>query len=373
MLALLVALAACGPEPTPTPSPGRTPTLSLRLEPLRPNPLAALRVADLAAPIRSAVDGVYCTPAWRSSNFPATLALPIQAVDGDLLLEWNSSGTSNYLSGPDATTYGLPAAYTIATSADSTDGRNGSWRQVASVTGNMARTRAHRFPAAGARWVRMTVMSAVPGPLGKEFSIDEITLHDAPDGADDTVFFLGDSITVAAFTRCPANQPSFAELVHRGAPQHFPAMIDGGIDGVNSSYGVSAIEDLLDLNPDFHIWAVGYGTNDAWQKIPPSVFESQMQTIVDRIVKAGRMPVIARIPFAVGGPDDEDVRALNQVIDRLTARNRLLPGPDLYAWFSEHRGELSPDGVHPSDAGTRSINRLWYEALRPLYDSSPEQ
>jgi lysophospholipase L1-like esterase len=319
------------------------------------------------------VDGVYCTPAWRSSNFPAALALPVQPAGGDLLLEWNSSGTSNYLSGPDINTYGPPAAYTIATSTDSTDGRNGTWREVVSVTGNMARTRAHRFPGAGTRWVRMTVTSAVPGPLGKEFSIDEITLHNAPGGADDTVFFLGDSITAAAFARCPANQPSFAELVHRGAPQHFPAMIDGGIDGVNSSYGVSAIDELLDLNPDFHVWAVGYGTNDAWQKIPPSVFESQMQTILDRIVKAGRMPVIARIPFAAAGPADEDVRALNEVIDRLAARNHLLPGPDLYAWFSEHRGELSSDGVHPTDAGTRSINRLWFEALRPLYDSSPEQ
>jgi lysophospholipase L1-like esterase len=59
------------------------------------------------------------------------------------------------------------------------------------------------------------------------------------------------------------------------------------------------------------------------------------------------------------------------VIDRVTARNGLLPGPDLYAWFRSHRGELGQDGVHPNDAGTRSINRLWYEALRPLYGEPP--
>jgi lysophospholipase L1-like esterase len=217
----------------------------------------------------------------------------------------------------------------------------------------------------------MTVLSAVRGPLGDTFVIDEIEMHDASDGTDDSVFFLGDSITAAAFTRCPANQPSFAELVREADPQRFPAIIDGGVGSVNSSYGVSVVSDWLALNPDFHIWAIAYGTNDAWQKVSPALFEEQLQTIVDHVRAAGRVPVIARIPFASKGPDDADVRALNEVVDLVTARNGLLPGPDLYGWFRAHPGELSADGVHPSDAGTRSINRLWYEALRPLYGEKP--
>ena len=73
----------------------------------------------------------------------------------------------------------------------------------------------------------------------------------------------------------------------------------------------------------------------------------------------------------LGDVSDADVRALNGVIDLVTARNGLLPGPDLYAWFSTHPDELGTDGVHPSASGTRSINRLWYEALRPLYSAKP--
>jgi lysophospholipase L1-like esterase len=341
----------------------------VRLDPLRANALVPTNTVDLAAPLRGVVDGIYCTPAWQATEFPATLALPVQGVRGDLLLQWNSSGTSNYVNPSDGPTYGLPASYTIATSADSTDGRDGTWREVVKVAGNAARTRAHRFPFAGAGWVRMTVTGVVKGPLGDTLAIDEIDLHDASDGTDDTVFFMGDSITTAAFTRCPAGQPSFAELVHRATPRRFPAMIDGGVDGVNSSHGVSVIEDWLALNPDFHLWAIGYGTNDAWQKVSPPVFETHLQTIVDRIVAAGRVPLIARIPFAARGPADSDVRALNDVVDLVTARNGLLPGPDLYAWFSAHPDELSTDGVHPSETGYRSINRLWYEALRPLYDA----
>lgn len=385
-LTLLAGLAGCTSDPTPTlllrlpttvptpvatvsPSPYPTP------RPLRLNPMAKTRAADLATsiplPLLTIVDGAYCTAAWRADVFPASLSLPVESVKGDLLLEWNSSGTSDYISLPGNPTYGLPASYTISTSVDSTNGRDGNWIQVVSVTGNTARTRAHRFPFAGARWVRMTVTSALAGPLGNTFALDEIELHDASAGTDDTVFFLGDSITEAAFTRCPANQPSFAELVHRAAPERFPAMIDGGVGGVNSGYGVSVIEDWLALNPDFHVWVIGYGTNDAWQKVSPEVFEAHLQTLVDRIETAGRVPVIARIPFAAQGPDDVDVRALNGAIDRVAARSGLLAGPDLYAWFSTHPDELSRDGVHPSDAGIQSINRLWYEALRPLYGISP--
>jgi len=329
------------------------------------------RSTDLAAQFSAVVDGTYCTPAWHDSVFPSRLSLPVDPVNGNLLLEWNSSGTSDYIALPNAPTYGIPASYTIATSADSTDGSDGTWHDVINVTGNTARTREHLIPFAGSRWVRMTITGAVPGPLGNSFSIDEIDLHDASAGTDDSVFFLGDSITAAAFTRCPGDQPSFADLVHEATPTRFPAMIDGGTGGVNSGYGVSVIQDWLTLNPDFHIWAISYGTNDAWQKVAPTIFEQQLQTIVERIQAAGRIPVLARIPYALKGPADADIQALNDVIDRLTTRYGLIPGPDLYAWFSGHPDELSSDGVHPSDAGTRSINRLWYEALSPLYSFSP--
>lgn len=381
-LILLTGLVGCSSDPTPTPS-GPLPTGSItplaaftpfslaRFGPVRPNAFVKTRTTDLAAQFGAVVDGTYCTPAWHDSVFPSSLSLPVDPVNGDLLLEWNSSGTSDYIALPNAPTYGIPANYTIATSANSTDGNDGNWQDVVTVTGNSARTREHRFPFAGDHWVRMTVTRAVPGPLGNSFSIDEIDLHDASAGTDDSVFFLGDSITAAAFTRCPADQPSFADLVHEATPTRFPAMIDGGVGGVNSGYGVSIIHDWLTLNPDFHIWAIGYGTNDAWQKVAPTLFEQQVQTIIDRLQAAGRIPVLARIPYASKGPADSDVRALNEVIDQVTTRYGLLPGPNLYTWFRTHPDELGPDGVHPTDAGTRSINRLWYEALRPLYSLSP--
>ena len=379
MFVLIAGLSACSSDPTPVPPlPQSTKRATVTVRPsatpvptLAANPLVITRTQALDESLLKIVSGTYCTQGWRTAVFPASLALPVEPVKGDLLFEWNSSGTNDYISFPGNPTYGLPSSYSIATSADSTDGRDGNWLQVVDVTDNVARTRAHRFPFAGARWVRMTVTSAVPGPLGSTVAIDQVDLHDASRGSDDTVFFMGDSITSTAFTRCPATQPSVAALAHLVDPRRFPAMIDGGVGGVNSGYGVSVIQDWLALNPDFHIWAIGYGTNDAWQKVSPAIFEEQLQTLVDKIKAAGRVPVIARIPFSSKGPADADVRALNLVVDRVTALNGLVPGPDLYAWFKTHTDELRSDGVHPSPQGTRSINRLWYEALRPFYSKSP--
>ena len=154
MLGMLAGLVGCGPEPTPAraaapiimPQSDRTPFPTVVLEQLQTNTLVGTRASDLAEPLKTVVDGTYCTQAWRETTFPATITLPVEPVSGDLLLEWNSGSTSDYISPPDAPTYGIPASYIISTSADSTDGQDGTWHEVVSVKENTARTREHRFP-----------------------------------------------------------------------------------------------------------------------------------------------------------------------------------------------------------------------------------
>ena len=90
-----------------------------------------------------------------------------------------------------------------------------------------------------------------------------------------------------------------------------------------------------------------------------------MQTIVDHVRRAGRVPVLADIPYA---SDDQHrhIPDFNRVIDELRATDALPAGPDLYKWFAAHPDELR-DGVHPNDRGVVSMNRLWSEAVAALY------
>ena len=149
-------------------------------------------------------------------------------------------------------------------------------------------------------------------------------------------------------------------------PGFFPAMIDGGTGGDKSDEGAAHVGDWLARNPDIHFWAIAYGTNDAAGNASDTTqFRTNMQTIVDRVRAAGRVPILATIPFA---SDDQhrNIPAFNRVVDELRAGSSLPAGPDLYGWFAAHPDELL-DGVHPNDRGIVSMNRLWGEAVVALY------
>jgi lysophospholipase L1-like esterase len=311
------------------------------------------------------VDGRYGVSgpgaSWRPGTLPASVSIQIGSGYSSVLLSWNTPGSSpNY-----TTKTAAPQAYSVEASSDSTNGSDGSWTSLALFTGNTTRARAHQVNFSGMTWIRLTILQAPQG-----VDLDEIDVHGLSQPNPDTVFFMGDSISSVAFDRIPAHQPSYAEDVHASDAEFFPAMIDGGVLGDTSSEGVGHLADWLDLNPDFSVWALGYGTNDAGQNLAPSTFQGNLQTLINQIKAAGKIPVIARIPYSpLAGYST--IPTYNQIIDQLAAENSLVPGPDLYAWFQSHPGEIGADGIHPTDAGAVSINRLWAEALSSLYVPPP--
>jgi acyl-CoA thioesterase-1 len=309
-------------------------------------------------------DGDYSS-AWGAGRptpeQPAWAAIDVGVGPGRVLVNWSASGSYNY----EETDYGSPGAYRIETSGDSTDGTNGSWRKAAEVLAVTTHGQAHVVDFAGQRWVKL-VVTRTPDASPNGVQISELDVHDVTDGASDSWIFVGDSITALAFNRAPAHQPSFAAWVNRRRPEYFPAIIDGGTGGDKSDQGAAHIGDWLARNPDVHFWAIMYGTNDAaGNSSDTTQFRRNMQTIVDRVRQAGRVPLLADIPYA---SDDQhgNIPAFNRVIDELRVTNSLPAGPDLYKWFAAHPDELH-DGIHPTDQGVLSVNRLWAEAVAALY------
>jgi acyl-CoA thioesterase-1 len=357
------------PEPTSASAsePARTPSgAELGPTPLISRGKRVVGSSSFHPPAAVVVDGQYRTYAgtW-SAGTPTASSKPWVAIEigpgpTRLILAWSASGSYNY----DETDYGSPGSYRIETSSDSTNGSNGAWDTV--VTAERVKTHAaeHLFAFAGKKWLRFTVTSA-PAASPNGVQIDEIDVHDASAGLEDTWFFMGDSITAFAFDRqTPAHQPSFAELVHAAHADHFPLMINGGIGGDKSDEGAAHVDEWLAGCPDIKHWAIEYGTNDAaGNGTDTAHFERNIRQIVERIEGAGRVAHLAKIPYASDGQHGS-VPAFNAKLDELGGGAPR--GPDLYTWFSEHPGELR-DGIHPTDAGIRSINRLWAEAMQPLY------
>lgn len=292
---------------------------------------------------------------------PAWVAIDIGPGPSRVLMTWSAAGSFNY----NETDYGSPAAFRIETSADSGNGKDGTWKTVADVTGVSTRAGEHAFDFAGQHWVRFTVTGA-PAESPNGVQLDRIDVHDISAGATDTWFFMGDSITAFAFGDSVPKGGGFASAVQRRHPDYYPAVINGGVGGDTAAEGVRHIDEWLRKNPDAHFWAIGYGSNDsAGDSTDTARFKKNMQTIIDRVRAAGHVPILARIPYASDG-HHSTIPAFNAVVDQLRRDNSLHAGPDLYAYFRAHPGQLR-DGLHPDQQGIEAMNRLWAQAVDPLY------
>ncbi|HSN14734.1 MAG TPA: GDSL-type esterase/lipase family protein [Anaeromyxobacteraceae bacterium] len=331
---------------------------------LLPAPLVSRgkRVVTSGSDGAALVDGVYRTgPKWGggrpSPDRPAWAAIEIGRGPTRLLLSWTSSGNHDYWD----QFYGAPVDYRIEVSGDSTNGRDGTWRTVVDVKDNPAHGRAHSFPFDGMRWVRMSVTRLPEKVNFWGLFLDEIDVHDLSDGGNDVWAFLGDSITCETADRGTPRRPAFQDQIAARHPGYRPATINVGLARYKTFEALAKIDQLLALNPDAHVWAILIGANDG----TPEMVRDSLGPLIDRIKAAGRIPVVARIMFQTKyGPDY--AAGKNVMLDAVVRAKGLAPGPDLYGWFKAHPERLR-DGLHPDDAGTIEVNRMWAEAVAPLY------
>ncbi len=330
---------------------------------LRPAPLVSrgCPVAASAPGARVLVDGAYRTEAWAGGRptpaRPAWVAIRLPAGLSRVLVSWTSSHNHDLFE----QFYGAPRDYRLEVSADSTDGADGAWRTVAEVAGNPARTRAHAVPFAGQRWVRLSV-TGLPDRVNEwGLFLDEVEVHDLSGGGDDLWLFLGDSIAAGVFDRAPEHQPSFSRWVARAHPGYQPFMVNAGLPRLRSWEAIDRVDEVLALNPDARVVAVTIGSNDG--DLPR--LRAALHGIVGKIRAAGKIPMLARIPFQTKYGQDY-VAVKNEVVDEVVRAEGLLPGPDLYALFKAHPGRLH-DGLHPDGQGSVDMQRAWAAAADPLY------
>jgi len=293
-------------------------------------------------------------PVFTSTGVaPAWVAVQVGVGPSHVLVRWTAPGT-------DFTDVALaPAEYRIESSADSSNGADGSWRLEVTVTHNAVRSRAHRFEFDGQSWVRLVVTGAANPDRG--IQIDAMDVHDASDGTDDTWFFLGDVMSVA-----DRESPSFAENVHAEYPGYFPVLIDGSVRGELATQALARLGSVLALNPDFRHFAIAYSMHDLHgERLDVARVRATLQAMIDQLRADGRVPVLARVPLSPSG-NREASSDYNRVIDELTQANALLPGADLYAWFQAHPEQLTDEG-RPGSEGHVAIHRLWADAMDSLY------
>jgi acyl-CoA thioesterase I len=335
--------------------------------------------------------GLLLTP---GTDAPAWAAIDVGPGYTKLLLGWQDVGFTDY--GPSSyrdTDYKnatSPVGYLIKTSADSTDGDNGTWVTVVTVMDNPVRARTHVLPFAGMRWVRFEVTAAGRNAAGgtRDVRLDEIELHDYSAIGDgdltDGWFIMGDSITKMTFDR-NRGPNELDQIISAGRPAYAPALVEAGIGGETLKQALGHLQDSqwLTYAEGLTFVTLAYGTNDSWGGATPAStgFESTMRSIIKLLTDAKRVPILPRIPWNTVGAN---VDQFNAVIDRLQQEFELPCGPDLYGLVASHSEYVqgtalvtascavtySGDGVHPqSPAAKDALHRAYADAILPLYPS----
>jgi hypothetical protein len=259
-------------------------------------------------------------------------------------------------------------AYRFQVSNNSTNGVDGSWTTVVTVTGNTFTTREHLIDFTGWSWIKL-IMDTVTG--GR---IDELDVWDATGGTENTFAFVGDSLTVRGTSRESygggGKLPSFQQVfqTNRG---FYPLMVSLGVTGRDAAGLAADIGALLTAYPDVKYWIIGMGTNNgAGMPAQLATYIASMTTTINAITAAGRVPILGRVPYTdaagYGGntspdPSVNGLKYLNDNgINALVASLGVRSGADLFQPFYDNRVAWGVIGdPHFNDDGVRGWADLW--------------
>lgn len=87
--------------------------------------------------------------------------------------------------------------------------------------------------------------------------------------------------------------------------------------------------------------------------------------MIDAVLKAGKVPVLPKIPSSTNKDVGDNVGYYNAVVDKLYEEygDKLVHGPDFDDFFSKNTWGLSADGVHPNSEGYEAMKKLWAETM----------
>lgn len=275
---------------------------------------------------------------------------------------YNATGQFDYTV-VNGSSNGMPSDYTIeVNAAEGGTYPEDGWEVMETVKDNTLHSRQHVVDMSGYNWIRMNI-TGNDGKSGGYTSIN-LDIHNVSDGISDSWIFYGDSITACGMMNCYGT--GFATFVNQIDSKYFPIQENGGIGGIRSSDGAANIDRWLADFPGQYV-SIAYGTNDAWGN--PSGMQQYYENtayMVEKILEAGKTPIVPKIPYATESAVGDNVPAYNAMIEKIYENYpEVIKGPDFETFFYENPDLLSSDGVHPSESGYAAMRELW---AKTMYD-----
>lgn len=196
-------------------------------------------------------------------------------------------------------------------------------------------------------------------------------------GVGDVVVAVGDSLVQRGFPdgllrahSGPADERSFGDVVSAAVRHPVFLLNEGYGEIISDAYAAmirpggtwAATMDALRPNRAL----VMLGTNDGAANRVPSQLTTSLGRIVDVLERRGiasRSIILSAPPFTTRASLISQIRGFQAPVHRFVRLRRLTAGPDVFTFFENHPDLISPDQIHPSDAGFLAMDRLWARAV----------
>lgn len=192
-------------------------------------------------------------------------------------------------------------------------------------------------------------------------------MRKAKKGEAITTGFLGGSITQGSLSSSP--ETCYAYLVYSWWKKKFPeadiTFLNAGIGGTTSQFGVSRVEDhVLKYKPDFVL--VEFAVNDDNTEF----FQETYEGLIRRICKDKSDPAVLlmnNVQYDEGKNAEEMHLAVAKAYDLPMVSMKSTIWPEVEAGRIE-RSEITPDNLHPNDAGHELVARVITDFLEKIYE-----
>lgn len=181
-----------------------------------------------------------------------------------------------------------------------------------------------------------------------------------------TVGFLGGSITQGSLSSTP--ETCYAYLVYEWWKQKFPeteiVYINGGIGGTTSQFGVSRVkEHMLCHEPDFLL--IEFAVNDDNTEFFEETYEGLIRTVLGS-EKTPAVLLMNNVRYDNGVNAEEIHSRVARAYQLPMVSMKPVIWPEVCSGAIP-REEITPDGLHPNDAGHRLVAGVVTSFLEQVY------
>ncbi len=165
------------------------------------------------------------------------------------------------------------------------------------------------------------------------------------------ILALGDSLTAGyGLTEADGFCPQLEKALKSAG--HDVQVIDGGVSGDTTADGLARLDWALADNPQMVI--VELGGNDALRGLDPAEAKANLDMILSRLEKQGRIVLLAGMKAPGNlGPDYD--QAFDGLYPELAARHRVALYPFFLDGVASDPALNQADGIHPNPAGVAVI------------------